>query len=97
MDQWLEYARESLEAYRNHHPARRSAESIGYSQIDQLSIVNVAIQLERLTHHPILATAAKSGDLAVVGVFFDIETARVYEVTPRGIVCPDENPVRPPA
>jgi carbonic anhydrase len=96
MDQWLEYARESLDAYQNHHPARRSAESIGYSQIDQLSIVNIAIQLERLTHHPILATAARSGDLAVVGVFFDIETARVYEVTPRGIVCPDQ-PVRPPA
>jgi carbonic anhydrase len=96
MDQWLEYARESLDAYQNHHPARRSAESVGYSQIDQLSIVNVAIQLERLTHHPILATAAGAGDLAVVGVFFDVETARVYEVTPRGIVCPDQ-PVRPPA
>ncbi len=96
MGQWLEYARESLDAYRNHHPARASAESNGYSAIDQLGIVNVAIQLERLTHHPILAGAVASGDLLVVGIFFDIATTRVYEVTASGIVCPEE-PVRPPA
>ena len=96
MGRWLEYGRESLDAYHNHHPARASAESNGYSAIDQLGIVNVAIQLERLTHHPILAGAVASGDLLVVGIFFDIATTRVYEVTERGIVCPEE-PVRPPA
>ncbi|WAJ46355.1 SulP family inorganic anion transporter [Mycobacterium sp. Aquia_216] len=96
MGQWLEYAGESLDAYRDHHPARASAEHVGYSEIDQLSIVNVAIQLERLVHHPILATAVASGDVQVVGIFFDITTTRVYEVTPRGIVCPEE-PVRPQA
>ena len=94
MDQWLEYARESLNAYQDHHPARASAASIGYSEADQLSIVNVAIQLERLTQHPILAAPVAAGDLQVVGIFFDIGTTRVYEVTPRGIVCPDE-PARP--
>jgi carbonic anhydrase len=93
MGQWLEYAGESLDAYRDHHPARASAEAVGYSEIDQLSIVNVAVQLERLIHHPILATAVASGDVQVVGIFFDITTTRVYEVTPRGIVCPEE-PVR---
>lgn len=93
MGQWLEYAGESLNAYRDHHPARASAESVGYSEIDQLSIVNLAIQLERLTHHPILAPAVASGDIQVVGIFFDIATTRVYEVTPRGIVCPEE-PIR---
>lgn len=96
MGQWLEYAGESLDAYRNHHPARAGAESLGYSQVDQLSIVNVAIQLERLTRHPILATSIASGDVQVVGIFFDIPTTRVYEVTPRGIVRPEE-PVRPTA
>ncbi|MCV7409369.1 carbonic anhydrase [Mycobacterium florentinum] len=96
MGQWLEYAGESLDAYRDHHPARASAESVGYSEIDQLSIVNVAIQLERLIRHPILAPAVASGDIHVVGIFFDIASTRVYEVTPRGIVCPEE-PVRPPA
>ncbi|WAC90536.1 SulP family inorganic anion transporter [Mycobacterium sp. Aquia_213] len=96
MGAWLRYAGESLDAYRNHHPARASAAAIGYSEIDQLSIVNVAIQLERLIQHPILASAVASGDIQVVAIFFDIPTTRVYEVTPRGIVCPEE-PVRPQA
>lgn len=91
MGQWLEYADESLDAYRKHHPARVSAAANGYSEIDQLSIVNIAIQLERLIHHPILATAVSSGDIQVVGMFFNIATTRVYEVTQRGIVCPEES------
>ncbi|BBX39897.1 SulP family inorganic anion transporter [Mycobacterium simiae] len=91
MGQWLEYASESLAAYRDHHPARRSAEAVGYSEVDQLSVVNVAIQLERLTRHRIVAEPVKSGDLQVVGIFFDIPTTRVYEVTPRGIVCAEES------
>ncbi|WP_308218395.1 carbonic anhydrase [Mycobacterium canetti] len=65
--------------FRNHHPARRSAESAGYPEADQLSIVNVAVQVERLTRHPILATAVAAADLQVIGIFFDISTARVYE------------------
>ncbi|CQD07909.1 carbonic anhydrase [Mycobacterium lentiflavum] len=92
MAQWLQYAGDSLAAYRDHHPARASAAANGYSEIDQLSIVNVAIQLERLIRHPILATPVTVGDIQVVGIFFDIATSRVYEVTPRGIVCPEEPP-----
>lgn len=95
MGQWLEYANESRDAFQDHHPARRTAESVAYPEVDQLSIVAV-IQLERLTGHPVLAPAIASGDVQVVGIFFDIGTTRVYEVTPRGIVCPEE-PVRPPA
>lgn len=93
MAQWLQYAGDSLAAYRDHHPARASAAANGYSEIDQLSIVNVAIQLERLIRHPILATPVTVGDIQVVGIFFDIATSRVYEVTPRGIVCPEEPPL----
>ncbi|BBX74597.1 carbonic anhydrase [Mycobacterium shinjukuense] len=90
MGYWLQNARDSLAAHRQHHPARRSAEASGYPEVDQLSIVNVAIQVDRLTRHPILAPAVASGDLQVVGIFFDISTARVYEVAQEGIVCPDE-------
>ncbi|KLO44669.1 carbonic anhydrase [Mycobacterium nebraskense] len=86
MGHWLEYAHDSLVAYQDHHPARRSAESSGFTEVDQLGIVNVAVQVERLTHHPILATAVASGELQVVGTFFDISTARVYEVNQNGIV-----------
>src|SRR5262249_38929987 len=94
MGQWLEYAHDSLVAYQDHHPARRSAESNGFKDVDQLGIVNVAVQLARLTHHPILATAVASAELQVVGTFFDIATARVYEVDRRGIVCPEESAER---
>jgi carbonic anhydrase len=88
--QWLEHARDSLAAYQNHHPARGSAESDGLSEADQLSIVNVAIQMERLTCNPILAPAKASGALKVFGIFFDISTAHVYEVNQDGIVRPTE-------
>src|SRR5262249_44336251 len=57
MGHWLEHARDSLAAFRDHHPARASAQADGLSETDQLSIVNVAVQMERLTRNPILAPA----------------------------------------
>lgn len=90
MRHWLEYAHDSLVAYQDHHPARRSAESDGFTEVDQLGIVNVAVQVEKLTRHPILATAVTSAELQVVGMFFDISTARVYEVNQNGVVRPGE-------
>jgi carbonic anhydrase len=87
---WLEQARDSLAAYRGHHPARLSAKSDGLSEADQLSIVNVVTQMERLTRNPILAAAKASGALKVFGMFFDISTAHVYEVNQNGIVRPAE-------
>jgi len=90
MGQWLEYALDSLVAYQNHHPARQGAESNGFLEVDQLSIVNVAIQVERLSRHPIVAPAVAAGELEVVGTFFNITNARVYEVNRHGIGCPDE-------
>ncbi|WP_419199126.1 hypothetical protein [Mycobacterium tuberculosis] len=41
------------------------------------------------------ATAVAAADLQVIGIFFDISTARVYEVGPNGIICPDEPADRP--
>jgi carbonic anhydrase len=90
LSQWLENARDSLVAYHDHHPARVSAESNGFSEVDQLSIVNVAVQVERLTRHPILTPAMASGALQVVGMFFDVSTSHVYEVNQHGIVRPAE-------
>lgn len=86
---WLTHAKDSLAAYRNHHPARESARVYGFSEADQLAIVNVAIQVERLTRHPILADALAAGRLRVVGTFFDIGAAHVYEIDEFGIVGQD--------
>jgi carbonic anhydrase len=90
LDHWLENARESLAAFQDHHPARLSAESDGLGEADQLGIVNVVVQMERLTRNPILAAAKASGALKVFGMFFDISTAHVYEVNQNGIVRPAE-------
>ena len=88
--EWLEHARASVTAFRDDHPARASAKADGLSEADQLSIVNVAVQMERLSHNPILAPAKASGDLKIYGMFFDIATAHVYEVNQNGIVRPTE-------
>ena len=90
MSGWLDYARDSLVAYRDRHPARASAQAGGFGEVDQLSVVNVAVQVERLARHPILAPAMASGALQVVGMFFDMSTSHVYEVNQHGIVRPTE-------
>jgi carbonic anhydrase len=90
MSRWLDYARDSLDAYRDQHPACASARASGFSEADQLSVVNVVVQVERLSHHPILAPALASGTLQVTGLFFDISTSHVYEVNQHGIVRPTE-------
>lgn len=86
MGRWLEYASDSLAAYRDHHPARESAMSNGFSEVDRLAIVNVAVQVERLAHHEILAPAVASGAVQVVGMFFDFATVHVHEVNQDGLV-----------
>jgi len=90
LSQWLENANDSLVAYHDHHPARVSAKSNGFNDVDQLSVVNVAVQVERLTRHPILAPAIASGALQIVGMFCDISTSHVYQVNQHGIVRPAE-------
>jgi carbonic anhydrase len=87
---WLDHARDSLVAYRDRHPARVSAQAGGFGEVDQLSVVNVAVQVERLAQHPILASAMASGALQVVGMFFDMSTSHVYQVNRHGIVRPAE-------
>jgi carbonic anhydrase len=90
MGQWLANADESLAAFRDHHPARAAAESQGLGEADQLSVVNVAVQMDRLQRHPVLAAARTAGTLRIVGMFFDVTTAHVVEVNENGIVRPTE-------
>ncbi len=98
ISQWLEHARESLAAYRDNHDARLSCTSNGFrfSEVDQLAIVNVAVQVDRLSRHPILAAAVESGAVQVVGIFFDFATVHVHVVDRHGIV-PATQTAREPA
>jgi carbonic anhydrase len=86
MGLWLEHANESLAAYHDHHPALASARSNGFGEVDQLAIVNVAVQVERLARNQVLAPAVASGAVQVVGMFFDLSTVHVHEVDQSGIV-----------
>lgn len=88
MTRWLDYAHESLNAYRNYHPARVSAQAYGFNAADQLAIVNVAIQVQRLRAHPTLAIAAVTGQIRIIGTFLDIAAAHMYQVDHNGITAP---------
>lgn len=53
---------------------------MGFSATDQLAMVKVAIQLQTLARHPVVGAAAANGTVSVVGLFFDIPTARVRQI-----------------
>ncbi|MCM0616073.1 bifunctional SulP family inorganic anion transporter/carbonic anhydrase [Paenarthrobacter sp. TYUT067] len=84
-DTWLEHARPSYSALMTGHPVAIAAAAEGYSRLDQLSMVNVALQLRKLEEHPVTGPALASGQLEATGLFYDICTARVVLVTPEGI------------
>lgn len=90
MNHWLEHAHDSLAAFRDGHPARASAASVGFGELDQLAVVNVAVQLERLAHNQVLAPAIASGAIQIVGMFFDFSTVHVHEVEQLGIVASNQ-------
>jgi carbonic anhydrase len=85
VDAWLDHARPSLAAFRAGHRVRADAAAAGYGEVDQLAMVNVAVQLEQLQRHPRVREALRSGELHLAGLFYDIATARVLQVTPDGL------------
>ncbi len=88
LSSWLSNAAPSLAAFRSGHPAGRSAAAAGFCEADQLAIVNVAIQVQTLQRHPLVGRAIADGRLRVAGLFFDITTARVIDVSSTGVAVP---------
>ena len=82
---WLAHAHPSLDRYRAGHPVAAAAAAAGYDEVAQLSMVNVAVQLETLADHPLVRRAVRERGLVVSGLYFDIATARVLSVTTTGI------------
>lgn len=74
---WLDGAGESLARWRSGHVVATEAAARGASDVDQLAMVNVAVQLERLAQHPAVARALAEGRVRLVGLYFDIATARM--------------------
>lgn len=82
---WLGHSRPSYRELLAGHPVAVAAAAEGYSRLDQLSMVNVAVQLRKLEDHPVTGPALASGQVQATGLFYDISTARVVLVTPEGI------------
>jgi carbonic anhydrase len=54
LDRWLRWGLPSLAALRAGHPVGAAAAAEGRSEVDQLSMVNVARQIEVLRTHPVV-------------------------------------------
>ncbi|MFQ6331185.1 solute carrier family 23 protein [Nocardia sp. CWNU-33] len=87
---WLAHADPSLERFRFGHPVAAAAEAAGFGAVDQLSMVNVAVQLETLHRHPAVQAAMAQRGVTVSGLFFDIASARVIGITIDGLVEIDD-------
>lgn len=66
---WLLEARPVLRAFETGHPIATAAAGDGFDETDQLAMVNVALQMEMLR--------AQESGAEVLGLFYDIRTARV--------------------
>lgn len=82
---WLSQAEPSRAALELGHPAGRSAARMGFNDVDQLAVVNVAKQVEMLSRDRLAGRAAAEARLRIIGLYFDIRSAQVYEVTQTGI------------
>jgi carbonic anhydrase len=77
LGRWLRWGRPSLQVFRDGHPVAIAAAAEGRNEVDQLSMVNVARQVEVLGMHPAVRDAVTAGQLQVAGMFLDIPTARL--------------------
>ncbi|WP_035304868.1 SulP family inorganic anion transporter [Actinokineospora inagensis] len=68
VSRWLRWGEPSLGAWRDGHPLAATAAADGWSEVDQLAMVNVAVQLDRLAGLPEVVDS----DVRLVGLFFDI-------------------------
>ncbi|MFF1385612.1 SulP family inorganic anion transporter [Arthrobacter sp. NPDC058288] len=84
-DAWLGHARPSYGELLDGHPVALAAAAAGYNHLDQLGMVNVAVQLDKLRQHPTVGSALSAGRVQATGLFFDIATARAIRVTTNGI------------
>ncbi|MET9213815.1 MULTISPECIES: bifunctional SulP family inorganic anion transporter/carbonic anhydrase [unclassified Nocardia] len=95
LSSWLRHAEASLDRFRADHPVAVAARAAGFDEVDQLGMVNVAVQLETLHRHPAVRRAVAERGLAVSGLFFDIAGARVIEVTAEGVRTIDDRDEAP--
>ncbi|MGQ0719583.1 MAG: SulP family inorganic anion transporter [Pseudonocardiales bacterium] len=101
LGRWLRWGLPSLQALRDGHPAGVAAAEEGRDEVDQLSMVNVARQVEVIGRHSAVRDAIAAGRVQVTGLFLDIRTARLLVLDPeaaRFVPVPDDQllAVQPP-
>ncbi|NIH87876.1 SulP family inorganic anion transporter [Amycolatopsis granulosa] len=78
---WLAHGEPSLARARTQPPIR-VAGSLPGSAADQLALHNVLQQLDRLREYPAVAAASRCGELDLIGMYFEVGTARVHLYDP---------------
>jgi carbonic anhydrase len=94
LGRWLRWGVPSLQALREGHPVGVAAAEEGRNELDQLSMVNVARQVEMLARHPAVRDTVAAGRVQVTGLFLDIRTARLLLLDPeaaRFVPVPDDH------
>ncbi|BDT85562.1 putative transmembrane carbonic anhydrase [Nocardia cyriacigeorgica] len=85
--EWLRHAAPTRQAWLDGHPVGRAAAAAGFDEVDQLGMINVALQVRTLRmNHPTVAAAVAAGRVEVAGLFFDIASARVLHITEAEVV-----------
>ncbi|WP_162562766.1 carbonic anhydrase, partial [Mycolicibacterium conceptionense] len=80
LESWLAHGDPSINAFDDgRHPVAQSAAEAGFGRVDQLSMVNIAVQVQTLQAHPVARR------VNVIGLFYDIASAGVLKVTPTHI------------
>jgi len=83
---WLAHAHPTLAAFDDgDHPVAQSAAAAGFDPVDQLSMVNIAVQVETLAGHPLIGKAREQRGVKVIGLFYDIPSAGALRVNPTGV------------
>lgn len=86
MSRWLANGRGAVSAFDDGaHPVARAAAEAGFGPVDQLSFVNVALQVAALTRHPLIEEGYRRGEVEVYGLFYDVSNAAVLRVTPTSV------------
>ncbi len=74
---WLKYGKPSLERLGTGSPV-----ADGWNEVDRLALHNIIVQLEHLRTYPTVKERELNGQVALVGLFFDIRSAQVWMLNP---------------
>lgn len=86
MSRWLANGRGAVAAFDDGaHPVAQAAADAGFGPVDQLSMVNVALQVEALTRHPMIEERCRRGEVEVYGMFYDVANASVLRIGPAAV------------